>query len=116
MLPACDEKALGSLTTVKNGLYLGEFKPKGRELVFAPSNSLALTLKRDELKDSAVISYSYDAPELTRYLKGETLSTEPGSKGNVVIAADGFCLGFGKRSADEHIERNIVIFRDLTAF
>ena len=104
MLPACDEKALGSLTVVKNGLYLGEFKAKGRELVFAPSNSLALTLKRADLKDSAVISYSYGAPEVTRYLKGETLSTEPGAKGNVVIAVEGFCLGFGKRSADGMIK------------
>ncbi len=104
MLPAVDERALGTLTIVKNGLYLGEFKAKGRELVFAPSNSLALTLKRSELKDSAVISYSYDAPEVTRYLKGETLSTEPGAKGNVVIAVEGFCLGFGKRSADGMIK------------
>ena len=104
MLPACDEKALGSLTVVKNGLYLGEFKAKGKDLVLVPSNSLALTLRRSELKDSAVISYPYGAPEVTRYLKGETLTSEPGAKGNVVIAVEGYCLGFGKRSADGMIK------------
>ena len=104
MLPACDEKALGSLTVVKNGLYLGEFKAKGRDFVLVPSNSLALTLRREDIKDSAVISYAYDAPELIRYLKGETLTTEPGAKGYVVITVDGHPLGFGKRSADGMIK------------
>ena len=104
MLPAADDKAFGSLTVVKNGLYLGEFKSKGRDLVFSPSNSLALTLRLQDLKDSAVISYSYDSPEVTRYLKGETLSAGPGAKRNVVIAVDGFCLGFGKRSSDGMIK------------
>lgn len=104
MLPACDERALGSLTVVKNGLYLGEFKAKGKDLVLVPSNSLALTLRKGDLKDSAVISYPYGAPEVTRYLKGETLTSEPGAKGNVVIAVEGYCLGFGKRSADGMIK------------
>lgn len=104
MLPACDEKALDSLTVVKNGLYLGEFKAKGRDFVLVPSNSLALTLRREDIKDSAVISYAYDAPELIRYLKGETLTTEPGAKGYVVITVDGHPLGFGKRSADGMIK------------
>lgn len=100
MLPAVDEKSLGKLTVVKNGLYLGEFKSKGRELVFVPSNSLALTLSKDDLNDDAVITYAYDALEITRYLKGETLSTKPGKKGYVVITVDDYCLGFGKRSSD----------------
>ena len=69
-----------------------------------PSNSLALTLKPEDLNPGAVISYDYDSPELIRYLKGETLITEPGAKGNVLIAAEGFCLGFGKRSADGMIK------------
>ena len=100
MMPAVDEKALGKLNVVKNGLYLGELKAKGRDLVFNPSNSLALTLKPLELNESAVIAFSYDDPELIRYLKGETLTSQPGSKGYVVITADGFPLGFGKRSPD----------------
>lgn len=104
MMPSVDEKALGRLTVVKNGLYLGEFKTKGKELIFVPSNSLALTLKPGDLNPEAIISYDYDSPELIRYLKGETLMTEPGPKGNVLIAVDGFCLGFGKRSADGMIK------------
>ena len=103
-LPACDETALGSLNTVKNGLYLGEFKTKGRELVFTPSNSLALTLRKEDIRESSFISFPYDSPELTRYLKGETLVTDPRTAGIVVIAAEGFCLGFGKRSSDGMIK------------
>jgi NOL1/NOP2/fmu family ribosome biogenesis protein len=103
-MPMVADKTLGKLNVVKNGLYLGEFKAKGKDLVFVPSNSLALTLKSEELNPDAVISYSYDDPNVIRYLKGETLTTEPGVKGNVVIAVDGFCLGFGKRSADGMIK------------
>ena len=103
MIPCADAKILRDLDVVKNGLYLGEFKA-GKTLVFNPSNSLALSLRKEMLDPQAVIDFDYDDPDVTRYLKGETLMSEPGNKGYVVISAGGFPLGFGKRSADGMIK------------
>ena len=103
MIPCADAKVLRDLDVVKNGLYLGEFK-EGKTLVFNPSNSLALSLRKEMLDPLAVIDFDYDDPDVTRYLKGETLTSEPGNKGYVVISAGGFPLGFGKRSADGMIK------------
>ena len=104
MMPAVSSRALGKLNIVKNGLYIGELKAKGKEIVLVPSNSLALTFGISELKPESVIIYKYGDPDLIRYLKGETIISDPGKKGTVVIAVDGFCLGFGKRSPDGMIK------------
>ncbi len=103
-IPSVDERSIKGLKTVKNGLYIGELKPSGKELNLMPSHSLALTLKKDMLKSGACIDYSFDDPSVRRYLKGETLTADPGAKGPVVIMVEGFPLGFGKRSADGMIK------------
>lgn len=104
VIPLIDSRLLRDLKVVKNGLYLGEFKSASKSLVFTPSNSLALTFDHDMLLPDAVIDYSYDDPSVLRYLKGETLSADPGKKGFVVITADKYPLGFGKRSSDGMIK------------
>lgn len=103
-VPAVDPKRLGGLKAIKNGLYLGELKATGRELVLIPSHSLALTLNKAMLNADACIDLSFDDQLVERYLKGETLASDPGSKGPVVISVDGFPLGFGKRSSDGMIK------------
>lgn len=82
------------LTFLRNGLYLGDLK-KNR---FEPSQPLALALHKDEAE--AVISLPVKDQRLIRYLKGETLSIQPGEaaheKGWHLLCADGYPLGFGK--------------------
>lgn len=82
------------LTFLRNGLYLGDLK-KNR---FEPSQPLALALHKGEAK--ACISLPVTDPRLTRYLKGETLTIEPGEaareKGWHILCADGYPIGFGK--------------------
>lgn len=82
------------LTFLRNGLYLGNLK-KNR---FEPSQPLALAIHKDEAK--AVISLPVSDERLTRYLKGETLTIEPGEsahpKGWHLLCADGYPIGFGK--------------------
>lgn len=99
-VPSIDTRAIRGLKTIKNGLYLGEIKATNKGFVLTPSHSLALALDRKTIKEDSMISLSYEDSNVLRYLKGETLTTTPGKKGNVVIAVDGYPLGFGKRSAD----------------
>jgi len=103
-IPSLNPAGVKRIHTIKNGLYLGEFKQKGKDLMLVPSHSLALTLNRNDLKDSAVLDLNYDDPLVSRYLKGETLVTSPGFKGYTVITVDGFPVGFGKRSNDGFIK------------
>ena len=82
------------LTFLRNGLYLGDLK-KNR---FEPSQPFALALHKGEA--CACISLPVTDPRLTRYLKGETLTIEPGEaankKGWHLLCADGYPIGFGK--------------------
>lgn len=82
---------IGELPTVRPGLWLGTAAP-GR---FTPSHAFALFLKP---ADCAMVE-SLDFEETARYLSGETLS-KPGRPGWVLIAFDGFPLGWGKRTGD----------------
>jgi NOL1/NOP2/sun family putative RNA methylase len=78
------------LRVVHSGVWLGTFK-KGR---FEPAHPLALFLKRGQAKNT------FDLPagsaELAAYLRGEPLESE-GQPGWVVVTADGWPLGWGKR-------------------
>jgi NOL1/NOP2/fmu family ribosome biogenesis protein len=76
------------LKTVKTGLYLGA-EEHGR---FVPSQSLAMTLKWDNVKRKE--SLSPDNADLLRYLKGETLFRE--GKGYILLGVGRFPLGWGK--------------------
>lgn len=104
MIPIISDRRLGKLNVIKNGLYLGELKKKGQDLVLNPSNSLALSLRKEDIKDTALVSFEHDDTSLIKYLKGETLNTDVGIKGNVVISVDSFPLGFGKRGNDGMIK------------
>lgn len=103
-IPSVDDRCIKGLKSVKNGLYLGELKAAGKELTLVPSHSLALTLNKDMVRPDSCLEFCIDDPLVQRYLKGETLTAEPGSKGTVVIMVEGFPLGFGKRSADGMIK------------
>jgi len=97
-----NENYLKGLKTVKTGWFPGEIKQTSYEKIFVPSNSLALTLNKNDIKENSVISISRDDERITRYLKGETLfvSEEELSKlkkkGIVVICVKDYPLGLGK--------------------
>ena len=56
------------------------------------------------LNPGCLLSFPSDDINIRRYLKGETITSEPGQKGTVVIMAEDYPLGFGKRSSDGMIK------------
>jgi 16S rRNA C967 or C1407 C5-methylase (RsmB/RsmF family)/NOL1/NOP2/fmu family ribosome biogenesis protein len=80
-----------SLPMVRKGLWAGTYAPDR----FTPSHALALYLQPDQCSNVETLDFE----EAARYLSGETLS-KPGAPGWVLIAFDGFPLGWGKRSGD----------------
>ena len=83
-----DAPDLRGLRVLRAGLELGQLK-KGR---FEPAHALALWLRGAE----NAVSYAADSPEIARYLRGETLSTD--KKGWTLVQVDGYGLGWGKGS------------------
>lgn len=82
---------LKGIRILRNGLYLGECK-KGR---FEPSHSLALTLKKEDVK--RYYDFKWDDEAIKKYLHGETLLGN-GKKGYGLILVDGYPLSFYKES------------------
>ncbi len=82
----------GRLHVLRRGLLMGEVK-KNR---FEPSQALAMNLRTEEFNN--VLNLPADDERVMRYLKGETIEYEEKSvtKGWVLIAVDGYPLGFGK--------------------
>lgn len=80
------------LRILRSGLLLGEQK-KGR---FEPSQALACALKCEEYDN--VYNLSADNQDVIRYLKCESFDIDDDSvkEGYVLVACDGFSLGFGK--------------------
>ena len=109
LLPV-NERIFDGLKVVKLGSYPGEIKPTTTERLFIPSHSLALMLKREEIREDSFLSLSRDDERLYRYLKGETIVVTPEEKaslkkkGYIVIAVNGYPLGFGKISGDGSIK------------
>ncbi|MCR2803229.1 RsmB/NOP family class I SAM-dependent RNA methyltransferase [Paenibacillus soyae] len=96
-----DLPPLDGLKVVRAGWLAGEAK-NGR---FHPAQSLAMGLTRDEAVRS--ISWSAEAEETGRYLRGETLfvpeedlrcADGAGSKGYVLVCVDGYPAGWSKYS------------------
>jgi NOL1/NOP2/fmu family ribosome biogenesis protein len=83
-----DMPVLSGLKIIHTGFWLGTLKP-GR---FEPSHALALALRRDQ----ALQVVSLDIDGALSYLHGETLERK-GPDGWVLLAQDGFPLGWGKR-------------------
>lgn len=79
---------------LRNGLYLGECK-KGR---FEPSHSLALSLKKEDVK--RYYNFSADDINVTKYLHGETLVGN-NQKGYGLILVDNYPLSFYKESNNQ---------------
>ena len=83
----------GRLHVLRRGLLMGEEK-KNR---FEPSQALAMNLKSAEFDN--VLNLSADDDRVMKYLKGETIEftdSDNINKGWVLVAVDGYPLGFGK--------------------
>ena len=96
-----DEKLFKGLKVVKTGLYVGDIKPlKSGKKVFEPSNSIALALGRDSLRDDSYLALNRDDERLTKYLRGETISVSPEDRlkpsGTILVGIGDFPLGFAK--------------------
>lgn len=81
---------LSKVRVLRCGLHLGEIK-KGR---FEPSHSLAMALKKENVKQ--FLNYSHDSEEMLCYLKGETLQTDKDIKGWCLVCTDGYSVGWAK--------------------
>jgi len=77
------------LRVARSGWLLGEIK-RDR---FKPAQSLAMGLKKEDVK--RVISISVEDDNAIKYLKGETISVE-GEKGLNLITIDGYPVGWGR--------------------
>jgi NOL1/NOP2/fmu family ribosome biogenesis protein len=84
---------LAGMRIVRAGLWLGTLQ-RDR---FEPSHSLALALRAPEAQQ--VLSLAPDDERLGRYLAGHPLP-EPGPKGWLLVAVDGFPIGWGRRAGD----------------
>jgi NOL1/NOP2/fmu family ribosome biogenesis protein len=76
---------------LRYGLYLGQARP-GR---FLPAHDLALTLRADDVQAAA--DWPAGDPRLAAYLAGSDQPLD-GPNGWVMVAVDGYGLGWGKRS------------------
>lgn len=89
-----DMVSVEGLKTLRPGLHLGVLK-KNR---FEPSHSLALALKKEQVKN--FISLKAGNKEIEAYLRGEALKAEglgtKMEKGWQLVLVDGYSLGFGK--------------------
>ncbi len=81
---------LAGLRVIRPGWWLGTVR-KNR---FEPGHALAMALRAQD--SCRVISLSANSEEVFAYLRGETLQVA-GEDGWVIIAVDGFPLGWGKR-------------------
>ena len=73
---------------------------KSGKKVFEPSNSIALTLGKDAIRDDSYLSLGRDDDRLTKYLRGETISILPDdwlkASGTIIVGIGSFPLGFAK--------------------
>lgn len=87
-------KGLSGLRAMRTGLFLGELK-KNR---FEPSQALAMTLKCREYP--TVADLECGDVNVIKYLKGETIEINEknlrGGGKNVLVAVDGYPLGWGR--------------------
>ncbi|WP_223069645.1 RsmB/NOP family class I SAM-dependent RNA methyltransferase [Paenibacillus caui] len=83
---------LDCLKIPRAGLRLGSFR-KGR---FEPDHALAIALTADQ--SGSRINLSADSPELSAYLRGETLVSPADQRGWTLVTVDGYPLGWGKCS------------------
>lgn len=80
-----------ALHTLRAGIYLGDMDKQ----VFYPTHHFAHTLSPKDVKQH--LDFSFNDPQLFRYLKGEELATTL-EDGWVLVTVDGLSLGWGKAS------------------
>ncbi|WP_282936682.1 RsmB/NOP family class I SAM-dependent RNA methyltransferase [Paenibacillus sp. RC67] len=90
-----ERSSLNGLKVLRPGLHLAEVKKARIE----PSHALALALPRGSAR--RVIDFPADAPEIDRYLRGETLNSSMEESGWVLVTTDGMALGWGKLSGGQ---------------
>ncbi len=96
---------LSGLKVIRPGWWLGTIKSghselgsKGNPSVrFEPSHALALAVQPQDAM--LRIDFGSNSPEITAYLRGETLPL-PGEDGWGLVCVDGFPLGWARRSAN----------------
>jgi len=86
-LPPVDCPGLKGIKVLRPGLHLGTIL-KNR---FEPSHALALSLKREQVKNV----WNLTVEEGANYLKGNTFPAE-GEKGWYLIMVEGYSIGWGK--------------------
>jgi hypothetical protein len=90
------------LHAIKIGAYCGDIRYLSGQTMFVPSSSLASSLRAGDIRPERLVSLERTDNRVERYLKGETIfpSSEESQKiedrAFVVIAVDGFPLGFAK--------------------
>jgi len=82
--------ALQDLRVLRPGWLLGSITGN----CFEPAHALAMSLAVDDVR--RVIHLTADDPQVLAYLRGETLRVS-GEDGWVMVAVDGYPLGWGKR-------------------
>jgi NOL1/NOP2/sun family putative RNA methylase len=90
LAPPVDAPDTAGLRTVLSGWRLGTLR-KGR---FEPSHALAMTLRAGQVVQR--LNEPLGSELVARYMRGETLDS-PGPDGWVLIAVEGFPVGWGKR-------------------
>lgn len=80
------------IRVLRSGLHLGSIKGKN----FAPSQALALALKKDEFRN--IINLNIDDERVIKYLKGETIdiSDHNYDEGYNLVCVNNYSLGFSK--------------------
>ena len=91
LLPPAAMMAVERVRIVRYGLWLGEMLP-GR---FQPAPDLALALRAADV--ATTLDLSPDAPQLAAYQAGAEIP-QAGADGWVLVAVDGFGLGWAKRA------------------
>ena len=96
-----EEKLFNGLKVVKTGLYVGDIKPlKSGKKVFEPSNSIALALSKESVREDSYLGLRRYDDRLIKYLRGETISVsaDDGLKqsGTILVGIGDYPLGFAK--------------------
>ena len=99
MLPdGFDETFDKRIRYVRTGTCIGTLNRSG---AFTPHTALALSIKSSDFNN--VIDLSPDSDDISRYLKGETLTGDSakGTKGHVMICCNGFPIGFARSDSSK---------------
>ena len=86
---------LDKVQTLRAGLFLGWLE-KNR---FEPAHALALALSSEQAASFKHLNLKLDDPRLYDYLQGQIIEAA-GEAGWLLVCAEGFPLGWGKRSGD----------------